>query len=88
MVHNGSLLFYTDAPVKIVLDFDTYTRVLVRERTNVQLNCSIVRDRFIANNEEIDQSRVTVRWLSRIELPQMTIQQMQGVVMDRDNNGR
>ena len=79
---------YTDAPVNVVLDFDNYTRILVRERTRVTLNCSIVRDRFIASQEEIDPSRVTVRWLLMTELPQMTIQQVAGVVMDGDDAGR
>ena len=79
---------YTDAPVNVVLNFDNYTRILVREGARVALNCSIVRDRFIASQEEIDPSRVTVRWLFRTELPQMTIQQVTGVVMDGDDEGR
>lgn len=86
------MVFYnyicTEVPVEIVLDFDNYTRVLVRERTRVTLNCSVVRDRFIATQEEIDPSRVNVRWLVRTELPQLTIQQVQGVVLDGEDEGR
>ena len=54
---------FTDAPAEIVLDRDNYTQILVREATNVKLDCSFVRSTFIADNGIANDESVTIQWL-------------------------
>ena len=70
-------------PVKIVLDQDNYTSVRVRQETNVKLNCSFVRSRFIQKRGITNPATsVSVRWFLKRENPdfmpleEMTVQVM------------
>ena len=54
---------FSDTPVEVVLDRDNYTQILVRDETNVKLDCSFVRSTFIAGNGITNDESVTTRWL-------------------------
>ena len=71
-------------PVEIVLDQDNYTSVRVRQKTNVKLDCSFVRSRFIQNGDIINPATsVSVRWFLKRENPDfMSLEEMTVQVMD------
>ena len=67
------ILVHAGNPVEVILGLDNYTRVQVVEKTDVTLNCSYVRSRFIHDNNISNLTSVTVQWwLSRQQRDFMT----------------
>ena len=80
-------IWFTGTPVEVVLDRDNYTQILVRDETNVKLDCSFVRSKFIADNGITNDGSVSTRWFFARETVNMKAYH-QPIVLGRYENAK